>query len=65
MTISTEWQPVAIIGAGRVGRGLELALRGAGAEVTLLPRSRRPEETRGAALVLIAVPDDAIARVAV
>ena len=65
MTISTERQPVAIIGAGRMGRGLELALRRAGAEVTLLPRSRRPEETRGAALVLIAVPDDSIARVAV
>jgi prephenate dehydrogenase len=36
--MSTAWQPVTIIGAGRMGRGLELALRGAGAEVTLLSR---------------------------
>jgi predicted short-subunit dehydrogenase-like oxidoreductase (DUF2520 family) len=62
--MSTAWQPVTIIGAGRMGRGLELALRGAGAEVTLLSRSRRPEDTRPAALLLIATPDDAVAALA-
>jgi predicted short-subunit dehydrogenase-like oxidoreductase (DUF2520 family) len=64
MTMLTEWQPVAIIGPGRMGRGLELALRRAGAEVSLLSRSRRPEESRRATLLLIATPDDAIAGLA-
>ena len=56
--------PVAIIGAGRMGRGLTLALQEAGVEATLLDRTRRPEDTLRAALVLIAVPDDAIGGVA-
>jgi predicted short-subunit dehydrogenase-like oxidoreductase (DUF2520 family) len=56
--------PVAIIGAGRMGRGLRLALQEAGVDVTLLDRTRRPEDTLRAALVLIAVPDDAIGAVA-
>jgi predicted short-subunit dehydrogenase-like oxidoreductase (DUF2520 family) len=48
-----------------MGRGLALALGRAGAEeVTLLGRSRRPEDTRTAGLVLIATPDDAIGTVA-
>ncbi|HET6578624.1 MAG TPA: Rossmann-like and DUF2520 domain-containing protein [Gemmatimonadales bacterium] len=64
MTTPTEWQSVAIIGPGRMGRGIELALHRAGVEVTLLSRSRRPEETRGAGLLLIATPDDAIAGLA-
>jgi predicted short-subunit dehydrogenase-like oxidoreductase (DUF2520 family) len=57
-------QPVAIIGAGRMGRGLALALTQAGLDATLLSRTRRPEDTRRAALVLIATPDDAIGGVA-
>lgn len=56
--------PVAIIGAGRMGRGLSLALREAGVEAALIGRTRRPEDTRRAAVVLIAVPDDAIGVVA-
>jgi predicted short-subunit dehydrogenase-like oxidoreductase (DUF2520 family) len=56
--------PVAIIGAGRMGRGLAQALGRAGAEVALLGRSRRREETRNAGLVLIATPDDSIGAVA-
>jgi predicted short-subunit dehydrogenase-like oxidoreductase (DUF2520 family) len=47
-----------------MGRGLRLALEEAGVEVTLLDRTRRPEDTLRAALVLIAVPDDAIGAVA-
>ena len=54
------WGPVSIIGAGRMGRGLSLALQETGVETTLLDRTRRPEDTLRAALVLIAVPDDAI-----
>ena len=57
---SREGSSVVIIGAGRMGRGLGLALREAGLEAALLDRTRRPGDTRGAALVLIAVPDDAI-----
>ena len=64
MATLTEWQPVAIIGAGRMGRGLALAIRRAGGEVALLSRGRKAEETRGAALVLIATPDEAIGDVA-
>jgi predicted short-subunit dehydrogenase-like oxidoreductase (DUF2520 family) len=56
--------PVAIIGAGRMGRGLSLALQEAGVEVGLLDRTRRAEDTLRAALVLIAVPDDSIGTVA-
>jgi predicted short-subunit dehydrogenase-like oxidoreductase (DUF2520 family) len=55
---------VAIIGTGRVGSGLAQALGRAGVEVALLGRSRRREDTRGAGLVLIATPDDAIGAVA-
>ena len=45
-------------------RGLGLALQEAGVEATLLDRTRRPEDTLRAALVLIAAPDDAIDGVA-
>jgi predicted short-subunit dehydrogenase-like oxidoreductase (DUF2520 family) len=58
------YQPVAIIGAGRMGRGLALALGEAGVEAAVLSRTRRPEDTRRAAVVLIATPDDAIGGVA-
>jgi predicted short-subunit dehydrogenase-like oxidoreductase (DUF2520 family) len=47
-----------------MGRGLSLALQEAGVEATLLDRTRRPEDTHRAALVLIAVPDDSIGAVA-
>ncbi|HET7425456.1 MAG TPA: DUF2520 domain-containing protein [Gemmatimonadales bacterium] len=57
-------EPVAIIGAGRMGRGVSLALRVAGVPAALLGRDRGIEEVRGAALVLVAVPDDAIGVVA-
>jgi predicted short-subunit dehydrogenase-like oxidoreductase (DUF2520 family) len=60
----TPPQPIAIIGAGRMGQGLARALREAGVSTTLLGRERRPEDTRQAALVLIATPDEAIASVA-
>jgi predicted short-subunit dehydrogenase-like oxidoreductase (DUF2520 family) len=56
--------PVTIIGAGRMGQGIALGLAGAGVAVTLLGRRREPEDTRRAALVLIATPDDAIGAVA-
>jgi predicted short-subunit dehydrogenase-like oxidoreductase (DUF2520 family) len=56
----TELGSVAIIGAGRMGRGLGAALERAGVPVRLLDRTRRPEDTRSAALVLVATPDDAI-----
>jgi predicted short-subunit dehydrogenase-like oxidoreductase (DUF2520 family) len=57
-------EPVVIIGAGRMGQGLALALRGAGLELALIGRTRRPDDTRHAAVVLIATPDDAIGAVA-
>jgi predicted short-subunit dehydrogenase-like oxidoreductase (DUF2520 family) len=60
----TDERPVAIIGAGRMGRGLGLALRAAGVEVTVLGRMRHPEDSQRAGLVIIAVPDDAIGVVA-
>lgn len=47
-----------------MGRGLALALGAAGTEVTLLGRVRGPEDTRRAATVLLATPDDAIGAVA-
>jgi predicted short-subunit dehydrogenase-like oxidoreductase (DUF2520 family) len=56
--------PVAIIGAGRMGRGLGRALEAAGVPATLLGRRRRPDDTRRATLVLIATPDDAVGNVA-
>jgi len=55
---------VAIVGQGRMGRGLAAALEAGGVAVRLVGRRRRPEDTRGADLVLIATPDDAIAAVA-
>lgn len=57
-------ETVAIIGAGRMGRGVSLALRAVGVPTALLGRDRSTDEVRGAALVLIAVPDDAIGGVA-
>src|SRR3989442_6583037 len=57
-------EPIVIIGAGRMGQGLALALRGAGVEVALVGRTRRANDTRRAAVVLIATPDDAIGGVA-
>ena len=57
-------EPIVIIGAGRMGQGLALALRGAGVEAALVGRTRRADDTRRAAVVLIATPDDAIGGVA-
>jgi predicted short-subunit dehydrogenase-like oxidoreductase (DUF2520 family) len=72
-----ERQRVAIVGAGRMGQGLGLALSTAGVDVVLL--SRRPRElvpplvlhsgprgdgVRAAGLVLIATPDAAIPQIA-
>jgi predicted short-subunit dehydrogenase-like oxidoreductase (DUF2520 family) len=68
---------VAILGAGRMGQGLGLALHRAGWPVSLLPRrphavvpplslyaGPRAEATRAVSLVLLAVPDDAISGLA-
>jgi predicted short-subunit dehydrogenase-like oxidoreductase (DUF2520 family) len=68
---------VTIIGAGRMGQGLGLALKRRGYKVVLLNRAprdvvaplvlhqgSRSEATAGAELVLLATPDDAIAAVA-
>jgi predicted short-subunit dehydrogenase-like oxidoreductase (DUF2520 family) len=68
---------VTIIGAGRMGQGLGLALKRRGYKVILLNRTQRDvipplvlhqgsrsEATAGAELVLIATPDDAIYEVA-
>lgn len=68
---------VTIIGAGRMGQGLGLALKRRGYKITLVARARREvipplilhagpraEATAGAELVLIATPDDAIRSVA-
>jgi predicted short-subunit dehydrogenase-like oxidoreductase (DUF2520 family) len=68
---------VTIIGAGRMGQGLGLALKRRGYKVILVNRSQREivpplllhqgslsEATDGADLVLIATPDDAITGVA-
>jgi predicted short-subunit dehydrogenase-like oxidoreductase (DUF2520 family) len=54
----------AIVGAGRMGRGLATALERAGHAVRVLGRDRPPDVTRDAHLVLLAVPDDAIETVA-
>jgi predicted short-subunit dehydrogenase-like oxidoreductase (DUF2520 family) len=66
-------QHVVIIGAGRMGQALALALSAAGAEVALFSRRARPlvpplvlhpgpraEPVRAADLVLLATPDDII-----
>lgn len=53
-----------IVGAGRMGRGLALALEQGGHAVRLVGRDRRPQDSRDAQLVLLAVPDDAIETVA-
>ena len=68
---------VTIIGAGRMGQGLGLALKRRGYKIALVARSprdvtpplmlhqgSRAEATSGAELVLIATPDDAIGSVA-
>jgi len=68
---------VTIIGAGRMGQGLGLALKRRGYKVILVNRNQREvipplvlhqgslaEATEGAELVLIATPDDAIPQVA-
>ncbi len=68
---------VTIIGAGRMGQGLGLALKRRGYKVALVSRTprdvtpplmlhqgSRAEATAGAELVLIATPDDAIGSVA-
>jgi len=68
---------VTIIGAGRMGQGLGMALKRRGYRVVLVNRSQREviaplilhqgsrsEATAGAELVLIATPDDAIQEVA-
>ncbi|HXE58724.1 MAG TPA: DUF2520 domain-containing protein [Gemmatimonadales bacterium] len=68
---------IAILGAGRMGQGLALALAGRGIEVALGSRSSHPVApplrlhpaglagaARDAELVLLAAPDDAIAEVA-
>ena len=68
---------ITIIGAGRMGQGLGLALKRRGYRVVLVNRSQRDvipplilhqgsraEATAGAELVLIATPDDAIGQVA-
>jgi predicted short-subunit dehydrogenase-like oxidoreductase (DUF2520 family) len=68
---------ITIIGAGRMGQGLGLALKRRGYKVVLLNRTprevvpplvlhqgSRAEATAGAELVLIATPDDAIVDVA-
>jgi predicted short-subunit dehydrogenase-like oxidoreductase (DUF2520 family) len=64
---------VAILGAGRMGQGLALALGEAGHTITLVSRSSHPvipslrlysgprkEALRGASVVILAVPDGAI-----
>jgi predicted short-subunit dehydrogenase-like oxidoreductase (DUF2520 family) len=68
---------ITIIGAGRMGQGLGLALKRRGYKVVLLNRGprdviaplvlhqgSRAEATAGAELILIATPDDAISQVA-
>jgi predicted short-subunit dehydrogenase-like oxidoreductase (DUF2520 family) len=57
-------QPVAIIGAGRMGRGVALALEQAGIPAAVLGRVRRAHDTLDARLLLLAVPDDVIGAVA-
>jgi predicted short-subunit dehydrogenase-like oxidoreductase (DUF2520 family) len=47
-----------------MGRGLGRALEAAGVPVRLLGRQREPNDTRHAALVLVATPDEAIGSVA-
>jgi predicted short-subunit dehydrogenase-like oxidoreductase (DUF2520 family) len=68
---------VTVIGAGRMGQGLALALKRRGYKVALLSRTprdvipplvlhqgSRAEATAGSELILIATPDDAISTVA-
>src|SRR6476646_5947486 len=55
---------VAIIGAGRMGRGLALTLEHGGTSVRLLGRDRSSDATREVQLILIATPDGDIADVA-
>jgi predicted short-subunit dehydrogenase-like oxidoreductase (DUF2520 family) len=51
---------IAIIGAGRVGHGLALALTKRGRKPALLRRDWIPAAVREAAVVLLAVPNDSI-----
>lgn len=57
-------QRVAIIGEGRMGRGLAIALERARGTVALLGRARSPEALRQAEVIVIATPDEAIGGVA-
>ncbi|MFL5496383.1 MAG: Rossmann-like and DUF2520 domain-containing protein [Gemmatimonadales bacterium] len=72
-----ERHPVAIIGAGRMGQGLALALGAAGLDVVLLSQGPRElvsplvlhpgprrDAVGAAGLVLLATPDDAIPQIA-
>ncbi|HEX6615694.1 MAG TPA: Rossmann-like and DUF2520 domain-containing protein [Gemmatimonadales bacterium] len=61
---AAQLQPVAIIGAGRMGRGMALALERAGIPAPVLGRVRRAHDTLDAGLLLLAVPDDVIGAVA-
>jgi predicted short-subunit dehydrogenase-like oxidoreductase (DUF2520 family) len=65
---STGQPPVVVIGAGRMGCGLAHALERAGRDARVLGREREPgewsEAVRAPALLLLAVPDDAIGQVA-
>lgn len=55
---------IAIVGAGRVGHGLALALTRRGCKSVLFGRDWDSAAVRQATLVLLAVPDDAIAPLA-
>src|SRR5215211_4983395 len=65
---SSKLSPAAVIGPGRVGLALAIFLDRIGTEVTVGARSDRGRErvasaglaeaTRGASLVILAVPDD-------
>jgi predicted short-subunit dehydrogenase-like oxidoreductase (DUF2520 family) len=63
----TELPPVVVIGAGRMGRGIAKTLERAGRSVRVLGREREDgewtEAVRTPALLLLAVPDDAIGQV--
>jgi predicted short-subunit dehydrogenase-like oxidoreductase (DUF2520 family) len=54
----------AIIGAGRMGQGLALALAKRGRKAALFKRDWKPSAIRSASLIIVAVPDDAIRSVA-
>ena len=58
-----ELDPIAVVGAGRLGTALALALRAAGLSVQG-PLRRGETPAAGAAVVLLCVPDGAIAQAA-